>query len=117
MRILLLVLLFIGATSAMADPPRVENVRVTRNDGGWRFDVTLSHADTGWDDYADAWRILDMDGNQLAIRELAHPHVNEQPFTRSLSGVRLPEGTTRVQIQARDKRGGWHAETSIVVLP
>lgn len=103
--------------TALAEPPKVDHVAFRQaSNGTWRFDVTISHPDTGWNHYADAWRVLDMDGNQLGIRELAHPHVEEQPFTRSLSGVRIPDGTTRVQIQARDKPGGWNPATRTVTL-
>jgi hypothetical protein len=111
-------LLTILALPAFAEPAKVDQVSMRQSaDGTWRFDVTLSHPDTGWDHYADAWRILSMEGQQLGIRELAHPHVTEQPFTRSLSGVRIPVGTTRVQIQARDHPGGWNPETKEVGLP
>ncbi|WP_299673360.1 hypothetical protein [uncultured Roseobacter sp.] len=116
MRYTLLALL-LAATPALAEPPQIDNVKARKSGDTWRFDVTISHPDTGWDHYADAWRILDMDGNQLAIRELAHPHVEEQPFTRSLSGVRIPEGTTQVQVQARDLPGGWNPGTTIITLP
>lgn len=103
---------------AFAEPPTVDHVSVRQSaNGTWRFDVTLSHPDTGWDHYADAWRVLDMEGRQLGIRELAHPHVTEQPFTRSLSGVRIPQGTGKVQIQARDHPGGWNPDTKVVHLP
>ena len=47
-----------------------------------------------------------MDGNPLGLRELVHPHVNEQPFTRSLSGVGIPEGIDAVIIKARDSVHG-----------
>ena len=60
--------------------------------------------------------ILDADGNQLAIRELIHPHVDEQPLTRSLSGVELPAGTTEVGIQARDTQSGWGKEIKKVQI-
>jgi len=69
--------------------------------------VTLSHPDTGWDDYADGWEVLDADGNSLGIRELAHPHVNEQPFTRSLSGVEIPADATVIFVRARTNLDGW----------
>lgn len=105
------------AGSALADAPTIETVQATRSGDSWRFDVTLSHPDTGWDHYADGWRVLDMDSNELGVRVLAHPHVNEQPFTRSLSGVTIPQGTTQVQIQARDNVDGWAPETTIYVLP
>ena len=89
------------ATPGFADDAVVESVN-TRADGtGWSFSVTLRHDDTGWDDYADGWRIEDADGNILGTRVLHHPHVNEQPFTRSLSGVDVPEELKQVYIRAR----------------
>lgn len=103
--------------AALADPPRVEAVRVSQSGDSWRFDVTLSHPDTGWDHYADGWRVLDMDGNELGMRVLAHPHVNEQPFTRSLGGVAIPDGATQVQVQARCQVDGWNTEKTVVDLP
>ena len=82
------------------------------------FDVTLAHADEGWNHYADAWEVLSENGEVLAKRVLRHPHVDEQPFTRSLTGVALPEGTTRVTVRARDKKHGYGgAELSVEVPP
>lgn len=102
----------------LAAEPVIENVSAQQSgDGTWRFDVTISHPDTGWDHYADGWRVLDMDGSELGMRVLYHPHVEEQPFTRSLSGVRIPESTKQVQIQARDLPAGWNQETMVVTLP
>ena len=116
MRHTLLFSLLVGVTPALADPPVIEDVRSARSGGTWRFDVTLSHGDTGWDDYADGWRVLDMQGNELGLRTLYHPHVDEQPFTRSLSGVKIPEDATQVQIEARDNVGGWSGQTKVVDL-
>ena len=93
--------------TARADPPVIDHVTAQRAAGTWTFAVTLSHPDTGWDHYADAWRVLDMDGNELGIRVLLHPHETEQPFTRSLGGVDIPRGTESVQIQARCLIDGW----------
>lgn len=70
--------------------------------GTWTFQVTVEHADTGWDHYADKWQVVAPDGTVLATRTLYHPHVDEQPFTRSLSGVSLPEGVESVTIRAGD---------------
>jgi hypothetical protein len=50
------------------------------------------------------------------MRVLGHPHENEQPFTRSLSGVQIPNGTKQVQVQARDLPQGWNEDTTIVTL-
>lgn len=100
------------AGPAFADAPVVENVTVS----GDRFSVTLSHPDTGWDHYADGWEVLDADGNSLGVRVLAHPHVTEQPFTRSLSGVQVPDGATVVYVRARCNVDGWSDELFEVVL-
>ena len=73
----------------------------------WRIDTTLRHADTGWEHYADAWRVVAPDGTVLNTRILYHPHVQEQPFTRSLDQVVLPPGMSIVYVEARDKVHGW----------
>ncbi|WP_413860899.1 hypothetical protein [Tateyamaria sp.] len=109
--------LVIAAGPAWAEEPVIERVTATRTaPETYRFDVTILHPETGWDHYADGWRVLDMDGNELGIRVLAHPHENEQPFTRSLGGVKIPNGTTQVQVQARDLPAGWNTGTTIVQL-
>ncbi|MBU2957653.1 hypothetical protein Q4511_01050 [Paracoccus sp. 1_MG-2023] len=102
---------------AIADPAIVEAVDATRSANGWRFDVTLRHPDTGWDHYADAWQVLDADGNVLGLRELAHPHETEQPFTRSLSGVQIPDGIDTVYVQARCLIDGWGDKPVPIALP
>lgn len=106
-----------AALPALADEPVIENATARQSGGSWTFSVTLSHPDTGWEHYADGWRVLDMDGNELGLRVLAHPHEQEQPFTRSLSGVQIPEGTTQVQIQARCLTDGWGQQRYPLELP
>src|SRR6056297_2190336 len=73
------------------DYAQVRYVEVYENgDGSWRFSVTVRHADTGWDHYADLWQVVDLTtGDVLGERVLAHPHTQEQPFTRSLSRVEI----------------------------
>ncbi len=34
-------------------------------DGSWTFSVTVSHADKGWDDYADGWDVVTSNGTVL----------------------------------------------------
>ena len=103
---------------ALADAARIIAAEATDlGDAGWTFDVSLVHGDTGWDDYADGWRIEAPDGTILGERPLAHPHVTEQPFTRSLSGVAIPEELDRVAIRARTNVEGWGTETFILTLP
>lgn len=109
-------LLILGAGSAWADYAAINNVRATNEGGLWSFDVTITHGDTGWEHFSDAWRILDKDGKQIAIRELIHPHVDEQPLTRSLSGIELPAGTTEVGVQVRDTVTGWNPQITRVPI-
>ncbi len=67
----------------------------------YRFTVTVKHDDKDWEHFAKAWEILDMDGNILGARILRHPHINEQPFTRSYT-LNIPEGIEQVTIRAYD---------------
>ena len=108
--------LLILATPALADDAEIVAAEAMRSGDTWTFSVTLRHEDTGWDDYADGWRILAEDGTELGVRVLLHPHVNEQPFTRSLSGVAIPAGTRQVRIQARCLVDGWSEATVTVDL-
>ena len=71
------------------------------------FSVTVRHADEGWDHYADRFEIVGPDGTVLAVRELAHPHVDEQPFTRFLGGAHLPQGVDEITVRARDSVHGY----------
>ena len=81
------------------------------------FHVTVKHADSGWDHYADQWQVLAEDGSVLGTRTLYHPHVNEQPFTRSLSGVKIPAGTHSVTVRARDSVHGFGGIEKQVDIP
>ena len=57
------------------------------------------------------------DGTVLGLRELLHPHETEQPFTRSLSGVVIPEGLTTVLVTTRCLADGWTGAALEVALP
>jgi len=92
-------------------------------DGTWRFDVTVAHPDTGWDNYADGWDVVLPDGSVVKVnptdrftRLLVHPHETEQPFTRSQSGIRILEGVTTVTVRAHDLVDGWGGKTVAVDL-
>ena len=95
------------SASVSASDVEIVNVVLTKNSGSWRADVTLNHADTGWKHYADAWRLVDEKGNEISKRTLYHPHVNEQPFTRSLSNINIPKGSKIIFIEAHDLNRGW----------
>ena len=105
-------------TMALAGEADVVQVKVTKQASGtYRFDVTVSHADEGWDHYADKWIVTDRDGTVLGERVLHHPHVNEQPFTRSLSGVSIPAGIDTVYVKAQDSVHEWGGRDFEVTVP
>ena len=104
--------------TAFAGEADVVAVEATRQgDGTWRFDVTVQHADTGWDHYADRWDVVAPDGTVLDTRVLLHPHVTEQPFTRSLAGVTIPEDVRQVTIRAHDSVHGYGGVEMTLDLP
>ncbi|MEM7023552.1 MAG: hypothetical protein AAF637_13315 [Pseudomonadota bacterium] len=106
------------AGDVMAGEADVVAVEVSRaGDGTYRFDVTVRHDDTGWEHYADAWDVVAPDGSVLGTRTLLHPHENEQPFTRSLSGVAVPEGIAEVTVRAHDNVDGYGGVEMTVALP
>lgn len=87
---------------ATADTPEIVSVDARENNGAWQFDVALRHADTGWQHYANGWGIYTLEGVELGYRVLAHPHVNEQPFTRSLGGVVIAPDITDIIFRPHD---------------
>jgi hypothetical protein len=117
MRSLIPLALFL-APPALAAPADVVAVQVIAEAGGtFRFDVTVRSDETGWDKYADRWEVLAPDGTVLGTRVLQHPHVEEQPFTRSLSGVVIPGGVTTLRLRARDSVEGWGGAEMTVPVP
>jgi len=89
----------------------------------WLFSVTVAHPDTGWEDYADGWDVVLPDGTVAKpdpdspfTRLLLHPHENEQPFTRSQSGIRIPSGVNTVTVRAHDIVDGFGGQEVAVDL-
>ena len=105
------------AVPALAGEADVVGVKVTADDEGFRFDVTVRHDDEGWDHYADKWEVTGEDGTVYGERLLLHPHDNEQPFTRSQSGIVVPEGANEVIVRAHDKVHGFGGREMRVRLP
>jgi hypothetical protein len=106
------------STPALAGEADVVGAEAVRDPGGlWRFHVSVAHADAGWDHYADKWDVVAPDGTVLGTRVLAHPHEREQPFTRSLGGVEIPEDVEQVTIRAHDKVHGYGGAELTITLP
>lgn len=96
----------------------VVDVEVDRGgDGTFDFAVTVRSSDTGNEKYADVWEVRGAGGAVLGTRVLAHPHVGEQPFTRSLQGVDVPAEEDEVVVAARDSVSGFCGATMTVTVP
>lgn len=97
--------------------PDVINAVATPSESGWAFAVTISSPYDSPDRYADGWRILGPDGTEYGFRLLTHDHASEQPFTRTLDDVEIPEEVTTVTIQGRDQEFGFGGATFELTLP
>ncbi len=113
MKLPLIILLTAIPALAIADTPEIVAVKASETNGAWRFDVTVRHDDEGWEHYADGWGVYDMDGRELGYRTLLHPHVNEQPFTRSLNAVVIPTSIKSVTIRPHDSIHGDGADFTV----
>lgn len=105
-KLLLGLVLSLMMTSVLASQVEIVKVKLSKNALKWRVSVTMRHADSGWDHYADAWRIVISKTNRVLGTRTLVPHVNEQPFTRSMT-VDIPNNVTHVYVEARDNVHGW----------
>ncbi len=104
--------------TAHAGQVDVLDVRITPTEtAAFDIAVTLRHADSGWDHYANRWEIIAPDGHVLAVRTLLHPHVDEQPFTRSLRGVKIPRTMTWVRLRGHDLVHGYGGREVTLSVP
>lgn len=111
-----------AAPSTATDPasqqyPDVLAVEPTSTGDTWTIAATISSPYDTPQRYADAFRVLAEDGTVLGIRELAHDHAAEQPFTRSLTNVVIPAAVTTITVEGRDQANGWGGDTVTVDLP
>jgi hypothetical protein len=115
---MLFISMLIGCTLAWAGEADVMKVEVKHTGGDtYFFKVTVLHADEGWDHYANKWDVVASDGTVLGTRTLYHPHVDEQPFTRSLSDVKITESISEVTIRAHDSVHEYGGKTVKVTIP
>ncbi|MCW5658477.1 MAG: hypothetical protein KIT60_12300 [Burkholderiaceae bacterium] len=98
--------------------PDVVAVKVKATTPGvFDFDVTVSSPYDTASRYADGFRVSTTAGEVLGERQLLHDHQTEQPFTRDLYSVRVPEGISKVIVQARDQKYGYGGKVVEVALP
>ncbi len=109
---------FLVSATAYAGEANVVNVKIRMaGKNTFSFDVTVRHADEGWKHYADKWDVVAPDGTVLSTRTLYHPHVDEQPFTRSLSGVKISGSIQQVTVRAHDSVHGYGGREVTVAIP
>ncbi len=114
----LVLILFVYLSASYAGEADVIQVDTKQfNDNTYHFNVTISHKDTGWKHYVNKWDIIGKDGIVFGARTLHHPHVNEQPFTRSLSGVVIPVHIKSVTIRAHDSMHQYGGKVITVEIP
>ena len=84
-------LLACAATPQTPDGPLADVVGAAGlgDAGQITMSVSIESPDTGCDQYAAWWEILDGDGGLVYRRILDHSHVDEQPFTRTGGPVPL----------------------------
>lgn len=84
----------------------ITGVSVSGGDNEYTFSVTVQSNDTGCNQYADWWEVIDEGGQLIHRRILAHSHANEQPFTRSGGPFELHENKT-VYVRAHMNTSGY----------
>lgn len=115
---LVIIILLLTSSTVYAGQADVLKVEVERTgENTFHFDVTVGHNDESWDHYANRWDVVAPDGKVLATRVLHHPHENEQPFTRSIGGVKIPDSITKVSIRAHDSVHGYGGKIATIQLP
>lgn len=116
--VLIISIFVLTINTGYAGPADVVDVQV-KPDGAqsFHFSVGVRHNDEGWDHFANKWDVVAPDGTILATRILHHPHENEQPFTRSLGGIIIPDGITTVTVQAHDSVHGYGGKIITIQLP
>ena len=112
-----------GIMSGQGNADVLDVKAIESADGVWTFHVTVTHPDTGWDDYADGWDVVTPDGMVLKpdadspfTRLLLHPHETEQPFTRSQSNIVIPDDVTTVRVRSHDLVDGYGGREVVVDL-
>ena len=82
-------------------------------DGTLTFSVTIRSDDIGWEGYADRWEVV-AGAEVIGERVLTHPHVEEQPFTRSQSGIVV--NADEVVVRAHHSVGGFCGAEMVVSI-
>jgi len=112
-----LIITILFSANLFAGQALIENVIAECNQKRvCKFDVTVRHADEGWSHFANGYQIFTPSGELLGHRVLAHPHVNEQPFTRSIRNIKIPVSVDTVELRANDSVHGESKRKYVIKL-
>ena len=70
----------------LANEVEIVKTRFEKHGSTWTVDTTLRHNDTGWDHYADKWRVVNQGGKVLGERVKRHTLFMLKPMTRFMVG-------------------------------
>jgi hypothetical protein len=84
--------------------------------GTWSFAVTMTSPYDTPERYADGWRVMTTNGTVLGTHTLLHDHAEEQPFTRTQTGVEIPGDVDTVVVEGRDQANGFGGATVTITL-
>ena len=107
----------LAAGPAAAGPADVTKVEILRTGESFRFDVSVRHDDSGPEHFVDRWEVVLPDGTVIGTRVLLQPHPAEQPFTRSLGGVLVPDSERSVRVRAHETVTGFGGKEITVSIP
>lgn len=82
MKIVIMIFTLFSIVYATEPKADVLAVYFHEKEHGFKFGVKLQSDETGCEQYADWWEILNAEGELLYRRILVHSHPDTQPFTR-----------------------------------
>lgn len=103
----LLIIITFSTQSSAGGADVIDASAMRESNGRYTVSATILHKDEGWKHYVNRFEVLTPDGKLIGARYLGHPHVNEQPFTRSATSVNVPEGINEIRIRAHDNVHGF----------
>lgn len=96
--------------------PDVVKVEVSKQGGQFQVAATLNSPYDTPERYADGWRVLDPDGNELGVLKVDHDHASEQPFTRELT-LSIPDDVDEITVEGRDQVSGYGGKRATAPVP